>query len=65
MMCPCRGCRERVAGSKDGPSCHAGCEKYKEWRAFIDARREAATQVICINPRQPRAKRKYERTGRG
>lgn len=29
---PCKGCTDREVG------CHAGCERYREFRAEIDAR---------------------------
>ncbi len=38
MRCPCIRCRDRVAGSKEGPSCHASCEKYKEWMDYFHAK---------------------------
>lgn len=29
---PCCGCKDRVPGSVEGPSCHATCKKHKEWK---------------------------------
>lgn len=37
MICPCKGCTDRRAGSKDSPSCHASCERYNEWREQFTA----------------------------
>ena len=39
MRCPCIRCQDRVAGSKDGPSCHGSCEKYNEWREELHAKK--------------------------
>lgn len=39
MRCPCIRCKDRVAGSKDGPSCHGSCEKYKEWLDVFHAKK--------------------------
>lgn len=38
---PCKKCPDRRAGDKDHPPCHAECERYKAWRAYKDAEREA------------------------
>lgn len=32
---PCKGCTNRH------PACHDGCEKYKEWKVKLEARKEA------------------------
>lgn len=37
-ICPCRGCKDRVAATKENPySCHMSCEKYAEWREQFTA----------------------------
>ena len=42
---PCCGCKDRVPGSLDGPSCHATCKRHKAWKEAHkipkDPRREA------------------------
>ena len=38
---PCKKCADRRAGDRDHPPCYAECERYKEWRAYKDAEREA------------------------
>lgn len=34
MLCPCRKCKDRY------PACHSHCDRYKEWRADLDKRKE-------------------------
>ena len=37
-ICPCKGCTDRVAATKDSPySCHMSCEKYNAWRSDYTA----------------------------
>ena len=51
MKCPCIRCQDRAAGSKDGPSCHACCEKYKNYRIEFKAKKakeKAARDIVVM-----------------
>ena len=45
MVCPCKDCKERY------PACHSHCNRYKEWRADLDKRKEEnKTYYVCKTP---------------
>ena len=39
MLSPCKGCEDRYE------SCHASCDKYKEWRKALDAEKAKINKV--------------------
>lgn len=39
MICPCKGCEDRIAG------CHGKCENYKEWKRAIGSYTEEVRQA--------------------
>ena len=40
MVTPCKNCPDRRPATRTEPSCHAGCERYKAWKDYIDAKRK-------------------------
>lgn len=43
MNCPCKGCADRRA------KCHAECQKYKEYRAALDAKKTQTEKAKGIS----------------
>ena len=61
MSCPCYKCEERKVG------CHATCERYKEWREWLNIRKnilsEAEVRDFILDSIERRRRAKNERSG--
>lgn len=59
IMPPCLGCPDRAL------ACHDSCERFKEWKAAVDAikekRRKAKHEEDLLHPGIKRSKGKWER----
>lgn len=66
MRCPCGGCRERRAGTREVPPCHAGCGKYRAWKdEWNDGKRkiEPNGYLVPVSTKRSKKDRIYMRIG--
>lgn len=64
MDAPCKGCEDRVAGTKHHPSCHATCEKYKNYKTKVDEQSEEKRKEAEFVGYIKRANRRFEKMRR-